>query len=61
MRFRFADGFSHSRALAFQFILTLLPSLIAVVGLASVLGQDTFSEVMTGTVEDIAPGPAGGS
>lgn len=59
MRFRFADGFSHSRALAFQFILTLLPSLIAVVGLASVLGQDTFSEVMTGTVEDIAPGPAG--
>src|SRR3712207_7696459 len=24
-RFRYADGFSHSRALAFQFTLTLLP------------------------------------
>jgi hypothetical protein len=31
-RFRAADGFSHSRALAFQFTLTLLPALIAVVG-----------------------------
>jgi YihY family inner membrane protein len=59
LRFRYADGFSHSRALAFQFILTLLPALIAVVGFARVLGQDTFTSVLTGTVEDIAPGPAG--
>ena len=33
MRFRLADGFSHSRALAFQFTLTLVPALIALVGL----------------------------
>ena len=59
LRFRLADGFSHSRALAFQLILTLLPGLIAMVGLASVLGQETLTEVMTGTVEEIAPGPAG--
>ena len=59
VRFRYADGFSHSRALAFQFVLTLLPGLIAVVGLASVLDQTTFTEVLTGTVDDIAPGPAG--
>ncbi len=59
VRFRYADGFSHSRALAFQFILTLLPGLIAVVGLARVLDQDTFTTVLTNTVEDIAPGPAG--
>ncbi len=58
-RFRYADGFSHSRALAFQFILTLLPGLIAIVGLARLLGQRTFTEVLTGTVEEIAPGPAG--
>ena len=58
MRFRYADGFSHSRALAFQFILTLLPGLIAVVALANVLGQETFTKVLTGTVEDVAPGPA---
>lgn len=59
MRFRLADGFSHSRALAFQFILTLLPGLIAVVGFANVLGQETFTRVLTQTTEDIAPGPAG--
>ena len=59
LRFRYADGFSHSRALAFQFILTLLPGLIAVVGLASVLGQRTFTDVLTATIQDVAPGPAG--
>ena len=58
LRFRYADGFSHSRALAFQFILTLLPGVIALVGFASVLGQESFSEILTGTVEGIAPGPA---
>ena len=59
LRFRYADGFSHSRALAFQFILTLLPGLIAVVGLASLLGQRTFTQVLTATIQDVAPGPAG--
>ena len=39
-RFRAADGFSHSRALAFQLTLTLLPALIAVVGLAAALDQE---------------------
>jgi len=59
LRFRYADGFSHSRALAFQLILTLLPALIAVVGLANVLGQQTFTEVLRQTIGDVAPGPAG--
>jgi hypothetical protein len=36
-RFRSADGFSHSRALAFQITFTLLPATIAVVGLATIL------------------------
>src|SRR3712207_3066249 len=54
-RFRAADGFSHSRALAFQFTLTLLPALIAVVGLASALDQETFTRVATETVDDLAP------
>jgi YihY family inner membrane protein len=57
-RFRLADGFSHSRALAFQLVLTLLPGLIAVVGLARVLDQRTFTDVFTETVRDITPGPA---
>ena len=57
-RFRAADGFSHSRALAFQFTLTLLPALIAVVGLAAALGQEDFSRVVQETIEDLAPGAA---
>jgi YihY family inner membrane protein len=59
LRFRYADGFSHARALAFQLVLTLIPALIAVVGLARVLGQPEFSEVLAQTIRDLAPGPAG--
>ena len=58
-RFRAADGFSHSRALAFQITLTLLPALIAVVGLAEALGQETFRRVVQETVDALAPGAAG--
>jgi len=58
-RFRRADAFSHSRALAFQLVLTLLPALIAVVGFALVLDQESFSSVLESTFKDLAPGPAG--
>ena len=59
MRFRLADGFSHSRALAFQFTLTLVPALIAVVGLAHELGQEKLGLIITQALRDLAPGPAG--
>lgn len=59
VRFRAADGFSHSRALAFQITLTLLPALIAVVGLAAALGQEVFSRVVRETIEALTPGAAG--
>jgi YihY family inner membrane protein len=58
-RFRAADGFSHSRALAFQFTLTLLPALIAVVGLAAALGQDDFTRIVRDTIQDLTPGAPG--
>jgi YihY family inner membrane protein len=58
-RFRAADGFSHSRALAFQITLTLLPGLIAIVGLAAALDQDSFRVVVRDTVQALAPGAAG--
>jgi len=58
-RFRAADGFSHSRALAFQVTLTLLPALIAVVGLAAALGQDDFTRVVRDTIRDLTPGAPG--
>ena len=58
-RFRAADGFSHSRALAFQLTLTLLPALIAVVGFAAVLDQDGFRNAVQATIDSIAPGAVG--
>ena len=58
-RFRAADGFSHARALAFQFALTIVPALITVVGLATALDQDTFTRVVRDVLGDLAPGAAG--
>jgi YihY family inner membrane protein len=59
LRFRAADGFSHSRALAFQVMLTLLPGVIAVVGLAKALEVNELRQLITQTVDRLAPGPAG--
>ena len=58
-RFRAADGFSHSRALAFQVTLTLLPAQIAVVGLAAALEIETFTQVVRETIKQVAPGAVG--
>ena len=58
-RFRAADGFSHSRALAFQVTLTLLPALIAVVGLAATLEVESFTRVVRETIQQLAPGAVG--
>ena len=59
LRFRAADGFSHSRALAYQVMLTLLPFVIAVVGLAKALEVNELRQLITQTVDRLAPGPAG--
>ena len=58
-RFRAADGFSHSRALAFQATLTLLPALIAVVGFASAIDEESVRRVVEATIRDVAPGAVG--
>lgn len=58
-RFRAADGMSHSRALAFQVTLTLLPAVIAVVGLAADLEVESFTRVVRDTIRDLAPGAVG--
>ena len=58
-RFRYADGFSHSRALAFQVTLSLLPATIAVVGLATLLHAEQFRKALGQTVTRLSPGPAG--
>jgi YihY family inner membrane protein len=57
-RFRAADGFSHSRALAFQLALTLLPALIAAVGAAAALEQEAFRRAVQTLVESVTPSAA---
>jgi YihY family inner membrane protein len=57
-RFRAADGFSHSRALAFQMTLTLLPALIAAVGAAAALEQESFRRAVQTLVESVTPSAA---
>jgi YihY family inner membrane protein len=57
-RFRAADGFSHSRALAFQVMLTALPALIALVAFTTVVNQDDLRRIVERTLVGLAPGPA---
>jgi YihY family inner membrane protein len=59
VRFRAADGTSHSRSLAFQVMLALLPFVIAVVGLTTAMNVHQLRDLLTQTVDRIAPGPAG--
>ena len=42
-RLRWADGFSHSRAMAFQVVLTMIPGAIVLVAIAAELHWDTLS------------------
>ncbi|GII82895.1 hypothetical protein Ssi03_08850 [Sphaerisporangium siamense] len=55
VRFRYGDGFSHSRALAFQICLSVIPGVIAVVGLSSVLHQERLGRVLELTIHRFAP------
>ena len=58
-RLRVADGFSHSRAMAFQLVLALIPGTIVLVALASELRWESLSDAIIRSVEALAPGPAG--
>ncbi|MEU8071409.1 MULTISPECIES: YihY/virulence factor BrkB family protein [unclassified Micromonospora] len=56
VRFRYGDGFSHSRALGFQLCLAVVPFLIALTGLITDLGADEGGKVVADTVLAITPG-----
>ena len=56
IRFRYGDGFSHSRALALQLCLSFIPLIIAVVGLASAVHQEKVGQVIIQTVAGVLPG-----
>jgi YihY family inner membrane protein len=56
VRFRYADGFSHSRALAFQVCLSVIPAVIAFVGLSATLHHEGGGQALEGVLEHITPG-----
>lgn len=60
IRFRYADGFSHSRALALQTVLSIVPLAIAVIGLSSVLHTEDVGRVAELTIRRLASGPSQG-
>lgn len=55
VRLRYADGFSHARALAFQMCLAAFPGLIALVGLAQTAIRARWGGVVRDTIERITP------
>lgn len=55
-RFRAGDGINHSRSLAFQVTLTMIPALIAGVGFATVLDQESVRNTMREVLVGLAPG-----
>ncbi len=56
VRFRYGDGFSHSRAFALQLCLAIVPFLIALSGLATDLGVEAGGRVVADTVIALTPG-----
>ena len=59
VRFRYADGFTNSRALAFQIALSVVPFLLALSGLAADIDEERPARVLALTIERLSPG--GGS
>ncbi|MGQ4414837.1 YihY/virulence factor BrkB family protein [Streptomyces sp. SAS_269] len=58
VRFRYADGFTHSRALALQTVLALVPLTIAFVGLSTTLHTENMGRLAELTIHRIAQGPS---
>ncbi|MFI5761975.1 YihY/virulence factor BrkB family protein [Streptomyces sp. NPDC051563] len=57
VRFRYADGFSHARALALQTVLSIVPLAIAAVGLSGVLHTEDAGRVIELTIRGLTSGP----
>ena len=55
VRFRYADGFSHSRALALQVALSVVPFLLALSGLAADIDHERPALVLARTIERLSP------
>ncbi|MFD3538350.1 YihY/virulence factor BrkB family protein [Streptomyces sp. NPDC058662] len=57
IRFRYADGFSHARALALQTVLSIVPLAIAAVGLSGVLHAEDVGRIAELTLRRLTSGP----
>ncbi|MER5372065.1 YihY/virulence factor BrkB family protein [Streptomyces sp. NPDC002553] len=55
-RFRYADGFSSSRSLAFQVVLGMVPFTIALVGVATAAHTESVGRIVELTLGRIVPG-----
>ncbi|MEU1151223.1 YihY/virulence factor BrkB family protein [Streptomyces sp. NPDC005863] len=55
-RFRYADGFTNARALAFQMVLGLVPFTVVLVGLATSVHTEGVGRVVELTLARIVPG-----
>ncbi|MFG2310550.1 YihY/virulence factor BrkB family protein [Streptomyces sp. NPDC048566] len=60
LRFRYADGFSHARALALQMVLAVIPLAIAFVGLSTAVHTESIGRVAELTIHQLASGPSSG-
>ena len=58
-RFRYGDGFSHSRALALALCLAFIPLVIATVGLSGALSTNGLGRVLRLTLIALSPGGSG--
>lgn len=56
VRFRYGDGFSHSRAMGLQLVLALVPLGIAFVGLASAIKAEQVGKLLREMLLRITPG-----
>jgi YihY family inner membrane protein len=56
VRFRYGDGFTNSRALAFQASLAVVPFMLALTGLAADLDAERPARVLASTIQAISPG-----
>ncbi len=59
IRFRYADGFSYARSMAFQLVLTIIPGIALAVAVAARLGEGRFQSALRSIIESLAAGPAG--
>jgi len=58
-RLRLADGTSNARSLAYLITLIAIQALIALVGLASVMGEGQISKFIVRSLQAASPGPSG--